>query len=68
MKYLLKFIFQTIVIVFILTPIFVVRFIWTFKWSDEIGTTMGKKKMYRMYKQSYHNMVSNILGRKWSYM
>ena len=68
MKYLLKFIFQTIVIVFILTPIFVIRFIWTFKWSDEIGTTMGKKKMYSMYKRSYRTMVNHILGRNWSYM
>jgi hypothetical protein len=69
MKYLLKFLWQTIVIVFVLTPIFVVRFIWTFKWSDEMGSSKGKVRMYRLYKQSYHNMVSNVLGRrKWSYM
>jgi len=68
MKYLLKFLFQTIVIVFILTPIFVIRFIWTFKWSDEMGSSKGKVRMYRLYKQSYRVMVNHILGRKWSYM
>jgi hypothetical protein len=68
MKYLLKFLFQTFVIVFILTPIFVIRFIWTFKWSDEMGSSKGKVRMYRLYKQSYRVMVNHILGRKWSYM
>ena len=68
MKYLLKFILQTIIIVFIFTPFFIVRFIWTFKFSDKIGTSTGEDRMYRLYKRSYRTMVNNILGRKWSYM
>jgi hypothetical protein len=68
MKYLLKFIFQTIIIVFILTPFFIVRFIWTFKFSDKIGTSTGEDRMYRLYKKSFRTMVNHILGRKWSYM
>ncbi len=68
MKYLLKFLWQTIIIVFILTPFFIVRFIWTFKFSDKIGTSTGEDRMYRLYKKSFSVMVNNILGRKWSYM
>jgi hypothetical protein len=68
MKYVLKFILQTIIIVFVLTPFFIVRFIWTFKFSDKIGTSTGEDRMYRLYKRSYRSMVNKILGRKWSYM
>lgn len=68
MKYLLKFIFQTIIIVFVLTPFFIVRFIWTFKWSDKIGTSTGEDRMYALYKRSYRTMINKIIGRKWSYM
>jgi hypothetical protein len=68
MKYLLKFVLQTIIVVFIFTPFFIVRFIWTFKFSDKIGTSTGEDRMYRLYKKSFRVMVNNILGRKWSYM
>lgn len=68
MKYVLTFILQTIIVVFIFTPFFIVRFIWTFKWSDEVGSSMGKTKMYRVYGQSYRTLKNRVLGRKWSYM
>jgi hypothetical protein len=68
MKHILIFIVQTIIIAFLFTPFFIARFIWTFKWSDEVGSSMGKTKMYRMYGQSYRTMKNKILGRKWSYM
>lgn len=53
---------------FIFTPFFIVRFIWTFKFSDKIGTSTGEDRMYRLYKRSYRVMMNNIRGRKWSYM
>ena len=68
MKYILTFVIQTIIIAFVFTPFFIARFIWTFKWSDEVGTSMGKTKMYSMYKQCYRTMKNKIIGRKWSYM
>ena len=68
MKYLLNFFLQTIIVVFILTPFFIVRFIWTFKFSDKIGTSTGEDRMYRLYKRNYRIMINGIRGRKWSYM
>jgi hypothetical protein len=68
MKHILKFIGQTIVVVFVLTPFFIVRFIWTFQWSDKIGTSTGEDRIYTLYKRSYRSMVNKIKGRKWSYM
>jgi hypothetical protein len=64
MKYVLIFIVQTIIVVFLLTPYFIVRFIWTFKWNNEIDTSMGKVNSYRVYKKSYRSMVNNIRGKK----
>jgi len=64
MKYVLIFIVQTIIVVFLLTPYFIVRFIWTFKWNNEINTSMGKDNSYRVYKKSYRSMVNNIRGKK----
>ena len=68
MKHVLIFIAQTFVIVFVLTPFFIARFVWTFKWSDEVGTSIGKTKAYRVYRQSYRVFKNKMLGRKWSYM
>jgi hypothetical protein len=68
MKYVLKFLLQTIIVVFLFTPFFIIRFIWTFKFSDKIGTSTGEDRMYRLYKRSYRNMINGIRGRKWSYM
>ena len=68
MKHILKFLGQTIVVVFVCTPFFIVRFIWTFQWSDKIGTSTGEDRIYTLYKGSYRSMVNKILGRKWSYM
>lgn len=68
MKYVLKFVLQTIIIVFLFTPFFIIRFIWTFKFSDKIGTSTGEDRMYRLYKRGYRNMINGIRGRKWSYM
>jgi hypothetical protein len=68
MKHILKFLGQTIVVVFVLTPFFIVRFIWTFQWSDKIGTSTGEDRIYTLYKRSYRSMVNKIKGRKWSYM
>jgi hypothetical protein len=68
MKHILKFILQTIVVVFVCTPFFIVRFIWTFQWSDKIGTSTGEDRIYTLYKRSYRSMVNKIQGRKWSYM
>ena len=68
MKYVLKFILQTIIVFFIFTPFCIVRFIWTFKFSDKIGTSTGEDRMYRLYKTCYRVMINNIKGRKWSYM
>lgn len=68
MKHILKFLGQTIVVVFVLTPFFIVRFIWTFQWSDKITTSTGEDRIYTLYKRSYRSMVNKIKGRKWSYM
>lgn len=68
MKHILIFIVQTIIVIFVFTPFFIARFIWTFKWSDEVGSSMGKTKMYRVYRQSFRTLKNKIIGRKWSYM
>jgi hypothetical protein len=68
MKHILKFLVQTILVVFVLTPFFIVRFIWTFKWSDKITTSTGEDRIYTLYKRSYRSMINKIVGRKWSYM
>ena len=60
MKHILKFLLQTFVIVFVFTPFFIVRFIWTFKWSDKVETTTGEDSMYRLYKRSYKHLISKL--------
>jgi hypothetical protein len=60
MKHILKFLLQTIVIVFVFTPFFIVRFLWTLKWSDKVETTTGEDRMYFLYKRSYKHLISKL--------
>lgn len=61
MKYVFKFILQTLAVILIFTPIVVCRFIWNFKWNDKFDGT-NRIGIYSIYKRSYHNLVRRIKG------
>jgi hypothetical protein len=60
MKHILKFVLQTLIVVFIFTPIVVVRYIWTFKWNDKFNSF--PRGIYWTYKRSYQNFIRKING------
>lgn len=61
MKYILIFLIQTIIVLVVFTPIVLTRFIWTFRWNDEIK---GLGSVYSTYKKCYQRMVKKIGGVK----
>jgi hypothetical protein len=61
MKYILKFIGQTLIVVFIFTPIVLGRYVWTFKWNDKFNDF--PQGIYKTYKTCYKSMLKKINGK-----
>lgn len=60
MKHILKFILQTLIVLFVFYPIVISRWIWTSKWNDKIdGLNRGVSKLIPY---SWRTMVRNIQG------
>ena len=59
MKHILKFVLQTLVVLFYYTPIIVGRYIWTLKWNDKVnGLPNG---IYHTYKKvCWRNFKYNV--------
>jgi hypothetical protein len=62
MKHILKFLVQCFIIVFILYPIIIGRFLWTFKWNDNYG----RLNVTELFSKSWKQMKWNIQGKRWS--
>ena len=61
MKHILKFVLQTLVVVFVFTPVVIGRYIWTFKWNDKFDGFLGMG-IYSVYKRSYNNLLKRMKG------
>lgn len=59
MKHIFKFFIQTLVLVFVFTPIVIVRFLWTFKWNDKFDGFLGMG-IYSVYKRSYKSLINKF--------
>ena len=62
MKHILKFLVQCFIIFFILYPIIIGRFLWTFKWNDNYGGL----NVTELFSKSWKQMKWNIQGNRWS--
>ena len=61
MKYIFKFIAQTLIVVFIFTPVVIGRLVWTFKWNDKFNDFPNG--IYKEYRKCYNRMLKNINGK-----
>ena len=63
MKYILIFLVQTFIVVFIYSPVVILRYIWTFRWNDKFD--IFPHGLYQRYSKCYYQMTCKINGKKY---
>lgn len=58
MKHVLTFAIASLIVAFYFTPLFCLRFLWTFRWSDKYDGL----NIYKLHNRNYRNLVKKIKG------